>query len=94
MPSPPKDMFDIQIGLYPDNVEVDALRIIIKLNNLPVPIKKYINVAKISYRREDSMELIQTFKDPNEMRRLVLDGLKPSTRYTFFQVFDLLFIKF
>jgi len=81
MPSPPKDLFDINVTIHPNDVNVDTLHTTIKMNDLPVPINKFINVVKISYRSEDSMELLHTFKDPDGEGRLVLDGLKPNRRY-------------
>ncbi|CAG2101736.1 unnamed protein product [Medioppia subpectinata] len=81
MPSSPKDLFDITVTIHPNDVNVDTLYTTIKMNDLPFPINKFINVVKISYRSEDSMELLHTFKDPDEEGRIVLDGLKPNRRY-------------
>ena len=80
MPVPPKDDYDIQVSLHPNDVIVETLHTVIKVNDLPLPINKYINVAKISYRSEDSMELLHTFSNPDGEGRLLLDGLKPNRR--------------
>ncbi len=80
MPSEPKDEFDIHVILTPNDVNVDAFQTQIKLNGLPLPINKYINVAKISYRSDESMELLHAFRVPNENGKLILDGLEPNKR--------------
>jgi len=80
MPSEPKDEFDIHVHLTPNDVNVEASQTEIKLKDLPTPINKYLNVAKISYRSEESMELLHTFGVPNPNGKLVLDGLEPNRR--------------
>jgi hypothetical protein len=80
MPSEPKDEFDIHVILTPNDVNVDAFQTQIKLNGLPLPINKYINVAKISYRSDKSMKPLDILKFPNENGKLILDGLEPNKR--------------
>lgn len=80
MPMPPKDAYEFKVTLHPSDVTVETLHTVIKVNDLPLPINKYINVAKISYRSEESMELLHTFSNPDGEGRLLLDGLKPNQR--------------
>ncbi len=80
MPSEPKDEFDIYVILTSIDLNVDVFKTQIKLNGLPLPVNKFVNLAEISYRSDESMELLHTSKVPNENGELILDGLEPNKR--------------
>lgn len=81
MPPKHKDEFDFTLLMSSNDIAVNSFQTRLKLKGLPHPANKYINVAKISYRSDDSNKQSHIFKTIDQNDEIILDGLESGKRY-------------
>lgn len=77
------DNYRFDFHLYPEDVTMDDQgRISIELKQVPKPINKYVNVAKVRYQDTKTLESFYDYVniDDNTMGKILLTNLMPNTR--------------
>ncbi|OTF78011.1 hypothetical protein BLA29_006337 [Euroglyphus maynei] len=81
-PPPAIDDFHFDFHVFPDDVTIDNGRINIELRNIPKPIHKFVNVARIHYQNVKTMESFYNYVNvDDENGKISFSSLLPNTRY-------------
>ncbi|RWS31371.1 epidermal cell surface receptor-like protein [Leptotrombidium deliense] len=84
LPTKPRDEFDFAVQVEQSDIHTDSSRCVVHLRRLPIPVNKYVNVVKISYKNVDAKSdtpLLQMFRVPSVDGTVTLDGLQPQKHY-------------
>ncbi|KAG1681775.1 putative epidermal cell surface receptor [Nymphon striatum] len=76
----PKDNFDMHVKLKPSKPSPNGFEL--KLDGIPKPMDKYVNIAQVLYQTEDDASAQSSFyKIKPESESITVKGLKPGNRY-------------
>src|SRR5699024_10942993 len=79
-PPPPKDEFQFDVHIYPDDVAINDGQIDIEIRNLPRPMGKFFNVAKLCYQNMQSSQLMFDYINIDESAKFSFSNLLSNTR--------------
>ena len=81
LPSPPKDEFQFNAHIYPDDVAITDGQIDIEVRDLPRPINKYIHLTKLCYQNMQNSQLMFDYINIDESGKLSFSNLLSNTRF-------------
>lgn len=80
LPVPPRDEFAFSVHIYPDDVAINEGQIDIELRDMPRPVSKYVNIAKLCYQNADNNELMYEYINIDETAKFSFSNLRSNTR--------------
>ena len=86
LPSAPKDEFQFDVHIYPDDVAINDGQIDIEVRDLPRPVGKFINVAKLCYKNMESSQLMFHYINIDESAKISFSNLLSNTRLVLCQL--------
>lgn len=80
IPGLPKDEFQFDLHIFPDDVTINDGHVDIEVRNLPTPVSKFVNVAKVYYQNMDTSEIIHDYVNIDESGKFSFSNLHSNTR--------------
>lgn len=80
LPMQPKDEFAFSVHIYPDDVAINDGQIDVELRDMPRPVGKFVNIAKLCYQNMANNELMYEYITIDESAKFSINNLHSNTR--------------